>query len=117
MEPRQVAETEAVRLEIHRNEKAINDGLASARVVLVEDPIVSVLAWQRNPGRYSTRVAVDHIKIIGDAMDLFRSKMVNVLRPATGFFDPLGDGPSVTPNVVSFALPTIQNEPKTSQSA
>jgi len=49
-------------------------------------------------------------------MDLLRSKMVNVVRPATRFLDPLGDGPSVTPNVVSFALTTIQNERKSSES-
>jgi hypothetical protein len=109
MATRQAAQAEAFKpLEVHWNKEAIHGGLASANIVPIEDPIVSVLAWKRNPDRDLPIVAVDHVIIVGYSMDLIRSKMVNVLRAATGLLHPMGDSLSVRPIVMRLALAAIQ---------
>jgi hypothetical protein len=97
-------------LKIHRNEETIHGGLASADIVPVEDPIVSILAWKRNLDRDLPIIPVDHIIIVGDSMDLIRPKMVDIFRSATGFLDPSRHNLSVRPNIMCFALTAIHNK-------
>jgi len=68
---------------IHRHEEAVNARLATACVIPVKDPIVSVLAWQRLPNGYAMNVTIDRVIVVGDAVNLVRPKMMSVSRPAT----------------------------------
>src|SRR5580704_17845869 len=51
--------------EVHRHKEAVDPGLASAAIVPVEDPVVSILARQRLADGDATDVTIDRVIVVG----------------------------------------------------
>jgi hypothetical protein len=85
-------------LEQRRDEEA-PDHAIKAVVLVEEQPVLAVLAWQRHTRRNREGIDVDLIVAKRVPSDLFGAKMMDIIRPAANGLDPRRDGLAVVPAV------------------
>jgi hypothetical protein len=91
-------------LEQRRDEEA-PDHAIKAVVLVEEQPVLAVLAWQRHTRRNREGIDVDLIVAKRVPSDLFGAKMMDIIRPAANGLDPRRDGLAVVPAVVRVRGP------------